>query len=47
MMQFVRVRGFSLAVVVLVMFLIAVSQAGISYSVELVHCRNSNQPLLE
>jgi hypothetical protein len=34
-MNFVRARGFSLAVVVLVMFLITVSQAGISYSIEL------------
>jgi hypothetical protein len=33
MVQFVRARGFSLAVVVLVMFFIAALQAGISYSV--------------
>src|SRR5215813_13062972 len=34
MMHFFRVRGHSLAVVVLVMFLIAVLQGGVSYSVE-------------
>src|SRR5262245_31647515 len=34
MMHFLRARGLSLAVVVLVMLLIAVLQAGISYSVE-------------
>jgi hypothetical protein len=35
MKRFFRARGLSLAVVVLVMFLIAASQAGISYSVEM------------
>jgi hypothetical protein len=35
MKRFLLVRGLSLAVVVLVMFLIAASQAGISYSVEM------------
>src|SRR6516165_2428146 len=35
MVRFLRSRGFSLAVVVLVMFIVAMSQAGISYSVEL------------
>ena len=47
MMRFLRARGLSLAIVVLVMFLISALQAGISYSVEQAPCRSLNQTPFE